>query len=143
LVTKDQFRTDLQDNLQLMKQEGIRNRPIQYFIPPYEWWNDSIALWSKEEYCQVVNFTPGTRTNADYTYPQMDDRYVSTESILASLDQFEQSDSFGLNGTMILIHAGTDPRRTDKLYNQLPMLFTKWKKSGYKLVRVDELLKGR
>jgi peptidoglycan/xylan/chitin deacetylase (PgdA/CDA1 family) len=46
----------------------------------------------------------------------------------------------GLNGAMILIHIGTDPRRTDKLYDRLPELIRVLKKRGYRFLRVDELL---
>ncbi|RYF81217.1 MAG: polysaccharide deacetylase family protein [Chitinophagaceae bacterium] len=66
LVTKDSFSKDLQQNIAAMKALGIQ-RPT-YFIPPYEWWNDSIACWSKEENLALFNFSPGIRTAADYTW---------------------------------------------------------------------------
>jgi len=39
-----------------------------------------------------------------------------------------------------LIHAGTDPRRKDKLYNRLKELIAYLKKEGYALKKIDELL---
>ena len=132
--------TDLHNNLRLLSERGIRNRPVQFFIPPFEWWNDSIAKWSSEQDCQLINFTPHIRTNADYTYPEMGQQYISTQRILQLIDEFEKNDPAGLNGAIILIHAGTDPRRKDKLYSKLPVLIHKWKQQGYQLVTVDKLL---
>ena len=51
----------------------------------------------------VVNFTPGIRTNADYTAPDMPN-YLSSDEILHSLYQFEKENSHRLNGCIILIH---------------------------------------
>src|SRR5438874_2351179 len=56
LVTKQTFITDLQQNLEAIKSLGIDISRIHYFIPPYEWWNDSIAVWSREQGLQIINF---------------------------------------------------------------------------------------
>jgi len=140
LVTKQTFITDLQQNLEAIKSVGVGVFKIHYFIPPYEWWNDSIAAWSREEGLQIINFTPGIRTNADYTYPQMGESYESSEWIIQSLKQFATQNKSGLNGNIILIHAGTDARRQDKLYNRLTELIDFLKSEGYYFKRVDELL---
>jgi len=140
LVTKQTFITDLQKNLEAIKSLGSDILKIHYFIPPYEWWNDSIAVWSKEEGFQIINFTPGIKTNADYTYPEMGELYKSSEWIIQSLKQFATQNRSGLNGDIILIHAGTDPRRKDKLYNRLTELIDYLKSEGYHFKRVDELL---
>ena len=47
-----------------------------YFMPPYEWYNAQVSTWTAEHGLTLVNFTPGTRSNADYTTPAMGDRYV-------------------------------------------------------------------
>lgn len=47
----------------------------------------------------------------------------------------------GLNGFILLIHIGTDPRRTDKFYNYLPTLINELKNRGYEFERVDQMLK--
>ena len=140
LVTHELFKKDIEQNLATIKTFGINTAKLHYFIPPYEWWNDSITAWSKAEGLQIMNFTPGIITNADYTYPGMDAKYKTTDSIITSLKQFEIKSKSGFNGCIILIHAGTDPRRTDKLYNRLNELITWFKSNGYQLKRVDELL---
>ena len=140
LVTKQTFITDMRQNLEAIKNLGIDILKIRYFIPPYEWWNDSIAAWSKEEGLQLINFTPGIKTNADYTYPELGESYKSSEWIIQSLKQFAVQNKNGLNGDIILIHAGTDARRKDKLYNRLNELIDYLKFQGYHFKRVDELL---
>ena len=58
-----------------------------------------------------------------------------------SIKAFEKVSPSGLNGFILLLHAGTDAARTDKLYHQLPLLLHSLKEKGYQCVRIDELLK--
>ncbi len=139
LVSRQIFTTDLQQNLETMKNVGIDVSKLHYFIPPYEWWNDSIASWSRAAGLQITNFTPGIRTNTDYTYPEMGQSYKSSGWIMQSVKEFA-ADPDALNGAIILIHAGTDPRRKDKLYNRLDELISYLKSMGYRFRKIDELL---
>ncbi|MFS8083444.1 MAG: cellulase, partial [Ginsengibacter sp.] len=107
----------------------------------YEYYNDSIAAWTQELNLQLVNFTPGTRSNADYTFPDMGKRYVSSQEVYNSILHFEESKLNGLNGFILLIHIGTDPGRKDKFYKYLPKLIPELKARGYQFQRIDELLK--
>jgi peptidoglycan/xylan/chitin deacetylase (PgdA/CDA1 family) len=141
LVTKEEFTLDLENNYKRMAGFGIQKKDAPYFLPPFEWYNTSISHWTKEAGLQLVNFTPGTRSTADYTYPEMGNRYVPSEAIYQSVMQYEATDSQGLNGFILLIHIGTDPRRTDKFYHKLDILLTELKAKGYRFVRIDELLK--
>jgi peptidoglycan/xylan/chitin deacetylase (PgdA/CDA1 family) len=141
LVTKEQFKKDLQKNYSMMSRFGIREEQARYFLPPYEWYNDSIAAWTRQMGFQLINFTPGTRSTADYTTPEMKS-YRSSDEIWASIINAEQTRPAGLNGFILLIHTGTDPKRTDKFYQRLPELLQYCKARGYQFQRVDELLKA-
>nr|WP_234993140.1 polysaccharide deacetylase family protein [Sphingobacterium lactis] len=134
LVTKAEFRQDLQDNLLKLSKIGIAD--VKEFIAPYEWYNQTIADWTSELGLTLYNFTPGLRTPADYTYPQMGKKYLSSEAIIRQLLDFEERNS--LNGHIVLIHLGTDPRRTDKLFNQLERLIDLLKNKNYKFVPLNE-----
>lgn len=140
LVTREQFREDLRKNYQRMEAFGVKKKDAPYFLPPYEWYNRSISNWTSEEGLQLVNFSPGTRSAADYTYPEMGNRYVGSETVLQSIMGYEAKDRNGLNGFMLLLHIGTDPRRTDKFYHRLDEMLTKLKEKNYRFVRLDELL---
>lgn len=140
LVTKQQFKEDLNNAYSDLKAWNISKELAHYFLPPYEWYNDSIAAWTEELGLQLVNFSPGTRSNADYTTPDMGSKYVSSDAVMKSVLQYEQKSTSGLNGFILLVHFGTDPRRTDKFYNRLPFLIKELKKRGYGFVRIDELL---
>lgn len=118
---------------------GITTNDAPYFLPPFEWYNDTIAHWTQMLGFQLVNFTPGTRSNADYTWPELVN-YRSSETILQSIIDYEQKHPAGLNGFILLMHIGTDARRSDKFYYRLPALLSFLKKKGYQLVRMDELL---
>lgn len=139
LVTADSFRTDLGKNLAAIHALGI-DTAGPYFIPPYEWWNDTVAAWSRAIGRQLINFTPGIRTNADYTYPEMGGAYFSSDAIVTSLKQFESTRPAGLNGAIILIHAGTDPRRKDKLYQRLDELLSWLEAKGYRCLSIPKFL---
>jgi peptidoglycan/xylan/chitin deacetylase (PgdA/CDA1 family) len=112
---------------------------LNYFLPPYEWYNDSIAAWTQLRHTQLINYTPGTLSNADYTTPDMKN-YRSSETIYNSIINYERTAASGLNGFILLLHIGTDPKRTDKFYKRLPQLLQYLKAKGYQFQTVDELL---
>jgi peptidoglycan/xylan/chitin deacetylase (PgdA/CDA1 family) len=140
LVTKEQFKSDLQKNYEQIKRFGVSKSSAYFFLPPYEWYNDSIASWTSELNLKLINYTPGTLSHADYTIPD-EKNFRSSDAIYRSIVDYEQKYPSGLNGFILLMHIGTDARRTDKFYSNLPQLIQWLKKKGYSLVRIDELLK--
>ena len=128
LVTKREFEIDLRNSFFEFNKFGIPKG--KWYLPPYEWYNDSVVSWCKENGLTVINFTPGTGTNADYTYPGMNN-YRSSEQILKKLFEVEQER--GLTGNLILIHLGTDERRKDKFYYKLDEIIRRLKAKGYQL----------
>lgn len=138
LVTRDEFVRDLRANYLEMEKFGIAKADAPYYLPPYEWYNDTIASWTSAEGLTLINFSPGTISHADYTTPEMKN-YRSSEVILKSISDYEAAK--GMNGFILLIHIGTDPARTDKFYHHLDALMDVLKRKGYRFVRIDELLK--
>ncbi|QDK78030.1 polysaccharide deacetylase family protein [Spirosoma sp. KCTC 42546] len=136
LVSQEQFVTDLRANYAALAH--FTTERIRLFLPPYEWYNDSIALWTKAEGIQLINYTPGTLSHADYTTPE-DRNYRTSETILQSVRGYEMKNRAGLNGFMLLMHIGTASSRTDKLYDHLDEFLTQLRQKGYQFVRVDEL----
>ncbi|WP_164123218.1 MULTISPECIES: glycoside hydrolase family 9 protein [Sphingobacterium] len=130
LVTKGEFVKDIKRNMDRIEELGGKN--IDKFIPPYEWYNAVIVKWAKELGLGTYNFTPGLRTATDYTYPEMGDRYWTTDQILNQVYKYERSK--GINGYIILVHLGTDRRRQDKLYNKLGELIEEIRSKNYKFV---------
>ncbi len=123
-----------------MARLGIDIKKANYFLPPYEWYNDSIASWSKELQVQLINYTPGTLSHADYTTDK-DKNYRSSEIILNSILKVAENRPAGLNGFILLLHIGAGPERTDKFYRKLPELIRHLKAKGYQFQRVDGILK--
>ncbi len=139
LVTQKEFQQDLEKNYAAMKRFGLSKADAPFFLPPFEWYNQTVSDWTKARGLQLINFTGGTRSNADYTTPEMKN-YASSEAILQQIKKYEQQDKAGLNGFILLLHIGTDPRRTDKFYHRLNELIDWLKARGYAVVRIDELL---
>lgn len=140
LVSEKEFKTDLKTNYQRMTRVGIKKREAPFFLPPYEWYNKTISRWTSDLKLKLINFSPGTRSTADYTYPEMGNRYISSEDIYNSIFEREKNDPNGLNGFILLIHIGTDPRRTDKFYYKLDTLINDLKQKGYRFTTITQLL---
>lgn len=141
LLNKSEFMADMEASYLELENSGISRTDARFFLPPYEWFNDTIASWTDEMGLQLINFSPGTRSNADYTYPELNDQYLDSKKIYNSIVSYDDRSGSGLNGYILLIHIGTDPRRTDKFYFYLPELINELKNRGYRFVRIDELLK--
>jgi len=135
LVTKEQFNADLRNNIMALQKAGLKKQIPQYFLAPYEWYNFAISRWTEEMGMTLINFTPGTGTNADYTTPDMAN-YRSSEFLAERLASFEAGADMGLKGAMVLIHPGTDPARTDKFYLRLGDLIDFYTNKGYKFKRL-------
>ena len=139
LVKKQEFKKDVLQNYAEMKKLGVNRTNANFFLPPYEWYNDSIAAWTKEMGLQLINYSPGTRSAADYTWPELKN-YQSSEAIYQSILNYDQIKPAGLNGFILLLHIGTDPKRTDKFYRRLPELIQALKAKGYHFKKIDGLL---
>jgi peptidoglycan/xylan/chitin deacetylase (PgdA/CDA1 family) len=128
LVDFNTFETDIKNNFDELKMFGIQKGNARYFMPPYEWYNRQIVDWSRNLGLDVINFTPGTGTNADYTTPEMKN-YKSSEVIFNNLMNFENKKD--LNGSVLLIHPGTEASRKDKFYLKLDELIKSLAEKGY------------
>jgi peptidoglycan/xylan/chitin deacetylase (PgdA/CDA1 family) len=140
LVAQKDFTNDLLSNLDVMHGHGVNTLKLKYFLPPYEWYNDSITAWTKQLGLQLINYTPGTLSHADYTTSK-DKNYRSSETLYNSIINYEKSKPAGLNGFILLMHIGAGFERTDKFYTRLPELIKYLKQKGYQFQTVDQLLK--
>ena len=135
LVTREEFEKDLVRSYQTMAPFGITPASAPLFMPPYEYYNATIASWARSMGLQVVNYTSGTYTNGDYTTPDMKN-YYSSQFIMDKLLGIEKDK--GLSGYILLIHLGTEDSRTDKFYKRLPELIRTLKVRGYGFVPLSE-----
>ncbi len=139
LVPKDAFKADLLANLEKIERLGTA-RP-RYFLPPYEHYNADIARWTGEMGLRLVNYTPGTRSNADYTEDRAAN-FVASGAIFASILRCEKEDAHGLNGFLLLLHLGAGPGRTDKFHARFGALLDELAGRGYQFVGLEDLLEG-
>lgn len=140
LVTRDQFMSDLEQNYLELARFGISRSDARFFLPPFEWYNRRISDWTRELGLILVNFTPGTKSHTDWTYPELGKSYIPSQTIWQSILDYEQQHSGGLNGFILLLHIGSDPRRKDKFYLDLEKLLQFLIQKDYRCVRIDELL---
>jgi peptidoglycan/xylan/chitin deacetylase (PgdA/CDA1 family) len=140
LVTREAFTRDLEDNLREIEKFGIRRADASYWVPAFEWYNPEIAQWSAAMGLRLINYTPGTRSNADYTR-EADTNFISSRAIVDGILTRERSGPNGLNGYLLLLHIGSGPGRADKMHGRLGELLGELSGRQYRFVRVDELLR--
>ncbi|HEX2036304.1 MAG TPA: polysaccharide deacetylase family protein [Chloroflexota bacterium] len=138
-VSRETLVADLEANLAAIERYGVPRASVTYFIPPYEHYNETIVAWCADLGLTVINYTPGTLSVADWT-PRDFPRYRSTDEIYESIYRKERDDPHGLNGFLLLMHAGAGPGRPDKSSRRLGELLDYLLERGYALQRVDELL---
>jgi peptidoglycan/xylan/chitin deacetylase (PgdA/CDA1 family) len=139
LVSREEFARDVENNYAELARFGVTRDKARYFLPPYEWYTSEIADWTRQMGLTLVNFTSGTRSNADYT-EEASKQFVSSEQILRSILTREQQDEHGLNGFLLLLHVGAGPGRADKFHSRFDELAGRLIEEGYSFVRVDTLL---
>ncbi len=137
LVSRTTFTRDLWDNFEAMRPFGVTAHEARHFLPPYEWYNREIAGWCRDSGIVLVNFSPGTYSNADYTTPDMGARYVPTDTIFERILRYESVRPSGLNGFHLLLHIGVHPSRTDRFARRLDELITELTRRGYRWERID------
>ena len=137
LVTKDEFFSDIKNNYRELDRLGISKDKAHIYLPPYEWYNDSIAIWTKQAGLKLVNNSSGTITNQDWTFPDNGKPYFSSDSLMNNFLAYERE--CGLNGYILLIHPGTDPRRTDKFYLKLDSVLNYLESRNYSFRSFSEI----
>jgi peptidoglycan/xylan/chitin deacetylase (PgdA/CDA1 family) len=139
LISRATFVRDLWDNFEALRPFGVTVSEARFLLPPYEWYNREIADWCRDSGIVLVNFSPGTYSNADYTTPDMGTRYVPTDSIFDRILRYESTQPSGLNGFHLLLHIGVHPSRTDRFARRLDELIAALTHRGYRWERIDAM----
>jgi peptidoglycan/xylan/chitin deacetylase (PgdA/CDA1 family) len=134
LVSQEVFNKDVLDNYAEMEKFGIKKEDAIYFMPPYEWYNLEISNWTSQLGLILFNFSGGTSSNQDWTYPELGKAYIPSDTIIHRIIRYEED--HGMNGFIFLSHIGTDPRRIDKFYFKLDQLIGYLKNKGYSFSRI-------
>jgi len=143
LVTEEEFMNDLLANATRLPSHPTTERRFnRYFLPAFEHYNREIFDWSRKWRWTLINYTPGTRSNADYT-GEADKKFVSSQAIFDSIVKQERDDPHGLNGFLLLLHVGSGPGRVDKFHTRFGELLDYLGGKGYEFVGVDQLLGPR
>ncbi len=130
-VTREEFNQDIRHSYDALAPYGITVKNAPYFVPPYEHYNDTVSAWAADLGLKIINFTPGSTSNADYTTPQMKN-YRSSQTIYENILRLEEAE--GLTGHLLLFHLGTSPAREEIFYHiHLQKLIRELKHRGYKV----------
>lgn len=132
-VTSDSLIRDLRANYVELERFGITKESAPYFLPPYEWYHAENVNAIREFGVIPVNFSSRLRTSDDYTTPDMTN-YRSSQELVDQLFRYEAEHT--LDGAIILIHPGTSPLRTDKLYLHFDDILQRLTTLGYTFSRL-------
>ncbi len=138
IVTHQQILDDIIANAKELEKFGVTKENSQWFLPPYEYYNDESVRLTESLGYKVLNYTPGTATPADYTTPLMAS-YKTSQQLIDKLYEFEQKN--GLGGAIILIHPGVNEERVDRLYDRLGEIIQYLEKKGYSFKSLNEVEK--
>ena len=133
LIHGDSIVRDLERNYEVLAQFGLDKTTSPWFLPPFEWYNAESIAAIKSFGLKPVNFSPGVRTNEDYTTPDLS-YYRTTDYIMDNLYRYERENT--LNGAVMLIHLGTGDSRTDKFYYRLGEIIDDLRAKGYRFERL-------
>lgn len=133
VVSADSLINDFRQNMVELEKYGVDISTLPYYLPPSERYNRETVRLIESEGQITINFTSGLRTAADYTTPDMRN-YISSQQLIDQLLEFEERE--GLNGAIVLIHPGTEPSRTDKLYLRLGEIIELLQERGYNFERL-------
>ncbi len=134
LVDADSMLADWRANYAELQRFGICPDSARHVLPSFEWCNAVHVYAMRDAGLLPVNIIPGVDTYRDYTTPDMPE-YKTSEYMLRQLWDFEERR--GLNGAVVILHLGTQPARTDKLYHHLPAIIDTLRARGYTIERVD------
>ncbi|MCE5345848.1 MAG: glycoside hydrolase family 9 protein [Bacteroidales bacterium] len=137
LVTKEEFVTDIENNYKALENLGISRNEATVFLPAYEWFNDSVSTWTRHLGLKLVNNSSGTITNQDWTVPD-GKPYYSSDYLMNDFLKYEKEK--GLKGYILLIHPGTDPKRTDKFYLRLDSILNYLESRNYSFHSFSEII---
>ena len=140
LVPREEFRLDVERNLDEVTRFGMDPAAVGYWIPAYETHNEEIVAWSEELGLTMCEFTPGI--GASDWAPDDHPAFRASREMLDVIWDFAATDSHGLNGVLLLLHIGAGPGRTDKFFRLLNELLAGLHARGYECVRLDELFEG-
>lgn len=128
LATPDSAVADMEAAYDHLLKFGILRDSALILVPSFEWYNAAHIRAFRRAGLFPVNLTPGIETYRDYTTPDLS-YYSPSEWIW---NQFlTREATHGLDGSIILIHLGTDSTRTDKFYRYLPALLDTLLALGY------------
>ena len=136
LVSVDSLIADYKLNMAELAKFGVKAEDASWYIPPYEYYTADNVSVLKSLGVNVMNYTPGTATPADYTTPRSKN-YKSSQELIDTLYKFEKENN--LNGAVILIHPGVSKERTDKLFERLDEIIKYLKKKGYSFKALNEI----
>ena len=102
--------------------------------------NNFLAVWSQyktpeKTYRDIIKEKNLPHSSSTTTDTQWDILNFMIDQLQSLMQQPQK-----LDGSIVLMHVGTDPRRKEKFYHQLPALIDLLQKNQFTIKRIDELL---
>lgn len=144
-VTEEMLREQLTKTASLYKVvTGKEMAPI--WRAPYGEHNAEIRQWAAKAGFKHIGWTTGrgwaeTGDTMDWVADKESSAYHSSDEIVNKVLNFMKDGKSGANGTILLMHLGTN-RAEDFPHKRLPEMITAFQKKGYELVTIPDMLYG-
>lgn len=141
-VTKEYFQKELKETEILFNQlTGRKLAP--FWRAPYGEHNSEIRKWAAELGYKHVSWTEvlgegKSMDTMDWVSDPSNPNYDTAEQIYMKILNFADSTQFGANGSIILMHLGSE-RKDDYPQKKLPDIISGLKDRGYQLTTVSKL----
>jgi peptidoglycan/xylan/chitin deacetylase (PgdA/CDA1 family) len=116
-----------------------------FWRAPFGEHNAEIRQWAAELGYRHIGWTKGrswrqSMDTLDWIADTSSAAYHTSEEIFANLMNMSETEAYGMNGGIILMHLGSHRQDGDHFYNMLPRLISGLREKNYTLVKVSELL---
>jgi peptidoglycan/xylan/chitin deacetylase (PgdA/CDA1 family) len=114
-------------------------RMSKYWRAPFGEYNKKILQWAAEIGFKHIRWSKGGDL-ADWVKDTTSTLYKTNQQMYQQILEMKEKNQ--LNGSIILMHFGTD-RKFERPFKMLPNLFEKLKKENFQILKISELLKAQ
>lgn len=144
-MSEDKLRDELNKTASLYKAvTGKEMAPI--WRAPFGEYNSEILRWAAAAGYKHIAWTTGrgwaeTGDTMDWVADKTSSAYHSSDEIVQKVLNFMKNGKNGANGTIYLMHLGTN-RADDFPHERLPEIISSFQKEGYRLATIPDMLYG-
>jgi len=141
IISRENFEIELKRTQRLFE-KVTGKKMIPYWRAPYGEINDEVLTWAKNTGYTHIGWTTKqgkSMDSLDWVEMEESKLYRSAEAIKNTILNFDGGIRGGANGSIILMHLGTN-RQSDQPYSKLGEIIDGMRKKGYRFTKITSLM---